>query len=72
MCQRNLLFLCSVFYIFLSVNISVYTDARDALDYAGQGVLREAEMDFHPLSYKHQRPIYTHNAPSQPRMHFTL
>lgn len=72
MYQRNLLYLCLVFYIFLSVNISVYTDARDALDFANRGVLREAEMDFHPLSYKHQRPIYTHNAPTQPRMHFTL
>lgn len=72
MYQRNLLYLCSVFYIFLSVNISVYTDAWDALDYANRGVLREAEIDFYPLSYGHQRPIYTHNAPSQPRMHFTL
>lgn len=72
MYQRNRLYLCLLFYIFLSVNISVYTDARDALDDANRGVLREAETDLHPLSYKHQRPVYTHNAPSQPRMHFTL
>lgn len=70
-------FIC--IYVFLMLDICVCTFvcvfvSTVALDTAvSSTLLRAAEIFFfYHLWYGQQRPAYTHNAPSQPRMHFTL